>query len=50
MKEKNDIYYDPSEPFNYFNEIITINFFNSMYAIVLTTAYKPDLICFDQFE
>jgi hypothetical protein len=38
MKEKIDIYYGTSEPFNYFNEIFTIQFFNSMYAVVLTTA------------
>jgi hypothetical protein len=42
MKEKIGIYYDTSEPLNYFNEIFTIQFFNSMYTIVLTTAYKPD--------
>ena len=42
MKEKIGIYYDTFEPFNYFNEIFTIQFFNSMYAVVLSTAYKPD--------
>ena len=42
MKEKIGIYYDTSEPFNYFDEIPTIKFFTSMYVVVLITAYKPD--------
>ena len=42
MKKKIGIYYDTSEPFNYFNEITTIHFFNSIYIVVLTTAYKLD--------
>jgi hypothetical protein len=42
MKEKICIYYDTSESFNYFNKISIIQFFNSMYVVVLTTAYKPD--------
>ena len=42
MKKKISIYYDTFEPFNYFNEIITIQFFNSVYIIVLTIEYKLD--------
>ena len=42
MKEKIDIYYDTFEPFKYFNESITIQFFNRMYVVIKTTAYKPD--------
>jgi hypothetical protein len=42
MKEKIGIYYNTSESFNYFYEIFTIQFFNSMYVVVLTTAYKLD--------
>jgi hypothetical protein len=50
MKEKIDIYYDTFEPFNYFNEILTIQFFNSMYAVVLTTVYKLDPIHLTFFQ
>jgi hypothetical protein len=44
MKEKIGIYYNISEPFNYSNEIFTIHFFNSIYDVVFTTAYKLDPI------
>jgi hypothetical protein len=42
MKEKINIYYDTFEPFKYFNEILTIQFFNNMYTVILTIAYKSD--------
>ena len=38
MKEKIEIYYNKSEPFNYFNEIPTIQFFNSMFTVILISA------------